>query len=109
MEFPMSLNVGTSWRDDLPGRMRASIWTYYVEDPNSRVFNNRSSMIVCAKIGITGSQRLPLLRRMGPAGQPKATRHQLPTLGSNHRVASCWPTAWVILANPKTDFGALDR
>jgi hypothetical protein len=40
MEFSMSLNVGTNWRDDLPGRMRGIDLAYYVEDPNSRTFND---------------------------------------------------------------------
>ncbi len=38
MEFSMSLNVGTNWRDDLPGRMRGIDLAYYEEDPNSRTF-----------------------------------------------------------------------
>jgi hypothetical protein len=40
MEFSMSLNVGTNWRDDLPGRMRGIDLAYYEEDPNSRTFND---------------------------------------------------------------------
>ncbi len=40
MEFSMSLNVGTNWRDDMPGRMRGIDLAYYEEDPNSRTFGN---------------------------------------------------------------------
>jgi hypothetical protein len=40
MEYSMSLNIGTNWRDDLPGRIRGIDLAYYQEDPNSRVFND---------------------------------------------------------------------